>query len=114
MDVKTGRNQNSPAHAESRKKFFDWLAYQKIQMDGIHTVERDKDHDNEKLTSAGIRLRYEALTTPLPDLKDGILLEAGFDDVTPNVPTDISSWMYDHAAASGVDLIDNRARGVAC
>ena len=83
-------------------------------MDGIHTVERDKDHDNEKLTSAGIRLRYEALTTPLPDLKDGILLEAGFDDVTPNVPTDISSWMYDHAAASGVDVIDNRARGVAC
>ena len=54
------------------------------------------------------------MTTPLPDLKDGILLEAGFDDVTPNVPTDISSWMYDHAAASGVDVIDNRARGVAC
>ena len=47
MDVKTGRNQNSPAHVESRKKFFDWLAYQKIQMDGIHTVERDKDQVQE-------------------------------------------------------------------
>ena len=114
LDVKTGRNQNKPAHIESRRKFFDWLAHEKIQMDGIHTVERDHDHDNERLTSAGIRLRYEALTTLLPDLKDDILLEAGFDDVTPNVAKDISSWMYDHAATSGVDIIDNRAKGVAC
>lgn len=114
LDVKIGRNQNSPAQVQSRRGFFDWLAHSKIRMNGIHTVERDEDYDNERLTSAGIRLRYKALTIPLPDLKDGVLLEAGFDDVTPNVPKDISSWMYDHAAQSGVDIIDNRAKAVAC
>ena len=45
-------------------------------------------------------------------LKDGILLEVGFDDVTPNIPTDISSWAYDFAADK-VQIIDNRAKGVA-
>jgi hypothetical protein len=46
-------------------------------------------------------------------LKDGILLEVGFDDVTPNAKRDISSWMYDYAADK-VEIIDNRAKGVAC
>jgi hypothetical protein len=41
------------------------------------------------------------------------LLEAGFDVVAPNTPQDISSWLYDHAAAK-VPLIDNRAKGVPC
>ena len=31
-------------------------------------------------------------------LKKACLLEAGFDDVTPNTAKDISSWLYDHAA----------------
>jgi hypothetical protein len=43
-----------------------------------------------------------------------VLLEAGFDVVTPNTPKDISSWAYDHAVAKGVKIIDNRAKGVAC
>jgi hypothetical protein len=40
-------------------------------------------------------------------------LEVGFDDVTPNVATDITSWAYDYAVGK-VDIIDNRAKGVAC
>src|SRR5208282_5817958 len=47
-------------------------------------------------------------------LKPGVLLEAGFDDVSPNSPKDISSWLYDHAVAKKVDIIDNRAKAVAC
>jgi hypothetical protein len=42
-----------------------------------------------------------------------VLLEAGFAKVTPNEPKDISSWAYDYAA-SRVDIIDNRAKAVAC
>lgn len=42
-----------------------------------------------------------------------MLLEAGFANVTPNVPKDISSWAYDYAAGN-VEIIDNRAKSVAC
>jgi Nucleotidyl transferase AbiEii toxin, Type IV TA system len=33
-DVKTGKNQNSPAHIRTRKDFYDWLA-KSIKIDGI-------------------------------------------------------------------------------
>jgi hypothetical protein len=46
-------------------------------------------------------------------LKDGVLLEVGFDDIAPNQPRDISSWAYDYAA-SRVEILDNRAMGIAC
>lgn len=111
-DVKTGHNQDKPAHRKSREDFYDWLA-QTIRIDGIVKVERDKAFDTHDFFSGGIRLRYEDLTERLPDLREGVLLEAGFDDVTPNAPKDISSWVYDHAAGK-VPIIDNRAKGVAC
>jgi len=40
-------------------------------------------------------------------------MKPAFDDVTPNMPKDISSWAYDYAADK-VDVIDNRAKGVLC
>lgn len=42
------------------------------------------------------------------------MLEAGFDDVTPNTTKDIGSWVYYHAVSRGVDIIDNRAKAVPC
>ncbi len=54
-----------------------------------------------------------ALTTPVDGLREGVLLEAGFAKVTPNEPKDISSWAYDYAADK-VEIIDNRAKAVAC
>src|ERR1700721_2871410 len=63
-NVKTGRNQDKPAHIKSRRDFYDWLANTKIKIDGIHKVERDTVFDSEKLFSGGIRLRYQSLTTP--------------------------------------------------
>jgi hypothetical protein len=112
-NVKTRKNQDKPAHVKSRKDFYDWLADTKIKITGIDTIERDAAFDSDKLFSGGIRLRYKSYTGRIVDLKDGILLEAGFDTVTPNTAKDISSWMYDYAADK-VHIIDNRAMAVAC
>jgi hypothetical protein len=112
-NVKTGRNQDKPAHIKSRRDFYDWLANTKIKIDGIDKVERDTAFDSDKLFSGGIRLLYKSFTSRIDDLKDGILLEAGFDVVTPNTEKDISSWMYDYGADK-VEIIDNRAIDVAC
>ena len=112
-NVKTGRNQDKPPHVKSRRDFYDWLADTKIRIDGINSVQRDTAFDNDKLFSGGIRLRYRSFTCRIDDLKDGILLEAGFDAVTPNTAKDISSWIYDYAAGQ-VETVDNRAKGVAC
>ena len=112
LQVKTGKNQTKPSHIESRKRFYDWLAAT-IRIDGITKVERDTAFDNDDYFSGGIRLFYTSVTEPVIALKDGVLLEAGFDVVAPNTPKDISSSAYDHAA-SRVEIIDNRAKDVAC
>ncbi len=112
MSVSTGRNQNKEAHAESRKQFYDWLAAT-ISIDGVYKVERDFAFDDEKFRSGGIRLYYREVTGMESDLKTGVLLEAGFDDIAPNQPKDISSWAYDRACGD-VDVIDNRAPAVLC
>lgn len=112
QDVKTNPNQTKPAHVQSRRDFYDWLA-KTITIDGIDEVTRDTAFDNNTLMSGGIRLSYKGDTDSVAGLKDGILLEVGFDDVTPNIATDISSWAYDYAAGK-VEIIDNRAKSVAC
>ncbi len=110
--VMAGRNHDKPAHAESRKAFFDWLA-QTIAIDGIQAVERDEAFDDvPRYRNGGIRLNY-ANSGSVQGLNDGILLEVGFDEVAPNTPRDISSWAYDFAA-SRVEIIDNRALAVPC
>jgi hypothetical protein len=111
-DVTTGRNQTKPAQVQSRKDFYNGLA-STIRIEGIEKVERDTAFDNKDLFSAGIRLSYRGVAERLEGLREGVLLELGFDDVTPNTPKDISSWAYDYAAEK-VDIIDNRAKGVAC
>ncbi|MFK3781191.1 nucleotidyl transferase AbiEii/AbiGii toxin family protein [Agrobacterium sp. NPDC089420] len=112
MEVKAGPHHNKAAHRESRKGFYDWLA-ETITIDGIQKIERDTEFDNETYRSGGIRLYYPETTGTKSGLKDGVLLEAGFDTVAPNINKDISSWAYDYAA-SRVDLIDNRALAVPC
>ena len=112
MDVKTGRNQNKPVHCESRKGFYNWLA-DTISIDGIEKIWRDESFDDSKYRSGGIRLHYKSMSGSLSGLKEGILLEVGFDDITPNKEKNISSWAYDYAVDK-VDIIDNRAKGVLC
>ena len=112
LEVKTGRNHDKESHIQSRKNFYDWLAGE-IKIDGIESVIRDTEFDDEKYRSGGIRLNYKSTTNQIAGLKDGILLELGFDDITPNFPRTISSWAYDFAKDK-VDIIDNRAKDVAC
>ena len=112
MGVKTGNNHDKPAHREGRKAFYDWLA-ETITIDGIKSIERDIEFDNESYRSGGIRLYYPETTGTASVLKDGVLLEVGFDTVAPNIDKDISSWAYDYAS-SRVELIDNRALAVPC
>ncbi|WP_316168743.1 MULTISPECIES: nucleotidyl transferase AbiEii/AbiGii toxin family protein [unclassified Bradyrhizobium] len=114
QNVKTGKNHDKAAHIQSRKDFFDWLA-QTIKIDGIIKVERDTVFDDvPDYRNGGIRLIYKSITEPMEGLRDGVLLEAGFDKVAPNTPRDISSWLYDRAVASKVEIIDNRAKAVPC
>lgn len=110
--VYTGRNHDKPSQRESRSKYFDWLAGN-IKINGIISIERDSAFDDSKYRSGGIRLYYRS-TNDLPkDIKEGILLEVGFDDVTPNTPIIISSWAYDYATTK-VDIMDNRAKNIPC
>lgn len=113
QDVKVGRNHDKPAHIESRRAYYDWLS-RNMAIPGIDAVERDTAFDDEKMRSAGIRLRYASRVGQLAGIKDGILLELGFDDTTPNRPVTISSWAYDAAVNAGVPIRDNRAVDVLC
>lgn len=113
MDVKTGRNQDKPAHIASRQAYYDELA-RRIRIPGIDNVKRDTFFDDNKMRSAGIRLSYTSRVATLAGVKDGILLELGFDDTAPNRPVTISSWALDFAMDRGVPVFDNRAMDVPC
>ncbi|MGQ0708672.1 MAG: nucleotidyl transferase AbiEii/AbiGii toxin family protein [Rhodoferax sp.] len=113
MDVKTGRNQDKPAHVVSRRAYYDELAA-RIHIPGIDNVERDTQFDDDKMRSAGIRLNYTPRTVALAGVKDGILLELGFDDTAPNRPVTISSWALEAARNRRIGVFDNRAVAVPC
>ena len=113
LDLKTGRNHNKPHHVEARKSYYDDLAG-KIAIDGIRP-ERDTVFDDRYCRSGGIQLVFESqFQPPLSSAKRGVLLELGFDDMAPNKPFDITSWVYDYAIEQGAKVLDNRAKGVAC
>jgi hypothetical protein len=114
MAVAVGKNHHKPKQIDSRKRFYQWLA-DGIVIDGIVEVERDHNYDDlRQYRGAGIRLNYDSPHQMVLGLKDGILLEVGFDNVTPHQPIDISSWAYDRAVQAAVDVIDNRALAIEC
>ena len=106
---------NKPNNIKARKEFYDWLA-KTIKINGIISVERDVSFDDpDNYRSGGIRLYYETLTPAIKGIKEGILLEAGFDQITPNERISISSWAYDRATQAGsIQIIDNRAIEISC
>jgi len=107
----TSKKKNAIA---SRFGFYDWLA-KEIRIDGILKIERDTDFDSANGMSGGIRLYYEPVTEVVKGLKPGILLEAGFDQVTPNIPVNIGSWALEKALqTAAIPLIDNTAREIHC
>lgn len=101
-------------NVKKRKEFYDWLA-KEIKIPGIISVERDTAFDEEECyRSGGIRLYYKNVVNKVDGVKEGILLEAGFDNVTPNAPLTISSWALDRAIEANVDVTDNKAIDIIC
>lgn len=102
------------SHIASRFEFYDWLS-SNLSMEGIIKVERDYNFDSKNGMSGGIRLLYDSVTEKVEGLKSGILLEVGFDQITPNVPVDISSWALDRAiSSSNLTFENNTAKAVLC
>lgn len=115
LNIDEDPNNNKKGNVESRMQFYDWLT-DSIKIDGIVSIERDTAFDDPKnYRSGGIRLKYESNTTSIEGVKEGILLEAGFDTVTPNSKIHLKSWAYDKAKGiSAIDIIDNTAKEIAC
>lgn len=113
MGVATNPKQQKTSHVESRRAFYNWLA-ETIKIDGIIDVQRDTAFDDTlHYRSGGIRLIYDTQIGSLEGVREGILLEVGFDDVAPNTPHTITSWAYDFGADK-IEVIDNRAIDVPC
>ena len=108
-----GKNYDKIKHIESRKKYFEWIkCYLDGKINGIEEVKRDNAFDDSKYRNAGIRLYYKShFSSPL-DIKEGILLELGFDKVTPNTNKNISSWIFDRSELKSIK--DNTAKGIVC
>lgn len=114
--LKTEGKEDKAEIKQARKIFYDVFASE-ISIDGIARVERDHAFDDkDKYRSGGIRLHYESHIPALDDLKEGILLEAGFDTITPNAPVNISSWIWDHLSSVKMQsqYINNTACNVLC
>lgn len=111
--VAMGKNQNKPQHCASRQAFYDLLANE-IKIEGIDEVVRDSAFDDARFRSAGIRLKYTNINPVSVGVKDGVLLEVGFDTVTPNRQVDIGSWALDFAKQHAMPVLDNTAIGIAC
>jgi len=115
LHVEENPSKIKDQHIQSRKDFYDWLANH-IKIEGIADIARDPAFDDERYyRSGGIRLHYENKTMPVAGIKEGILLEAGFDTVAPNNLVTISSWAFERALQSGIpNLTDNRAYEITC
>lgn len=113
INVTTNPKAEKPKDVESRRGYYDHLA-SSLKMDGIE-VKRDTSVDDEKCRSGGIRLHYKSLFEhPGQNIKEGVLLEVGFDNIQPNSAIDIGSWAMDKAVEAKVDVIDNTAKEVPC
>jgi hypothetical protein len=108
-------NNTKPANIAARKEFYDWLAAN-IKIDGIVSAQRDTAFDDpDYYRSGGVRLIYKNVFDKIEGVKEGILLEAGFDTITPNQKLTISSWAFDKAMqTAGIDITDNRAIDIVC
>lgn len=110
-----GKEDKSHVKA-ARKVFYDVLA-NSISINGILDIKRDHNFDDtDKYRSGGIRLYYASHTPNLEGLKEGVLLEVGFDTITPNTPLDVSSWIWEHLVSMNIQnqYIDNTAKAVLC
>lgn len=114
LEINENPKNTNPNNIRKRLDFYDQLA-DDLKIDGFVEIERDTTYDDTRYyRSGGIRLYYPSFFTALPGIKDGVLLEVGFDTVNPNRPLNISSWALQKAHASGIPLLDNQARDILC
>ena len=115
LGINENTNNSNSRNIQKKKDYYDQLA-KEIKIDGLIGIDRDMLFDDpKKYNSGGIRLYYKKLTGLIEGVKDGILLEAGYDTVAPNMPVIISSWAYDKAANTpNIEIIDNRAIDILC
>ena len=114
LNVDVNPKKTKSQSVDSRKNYYDWLA-KEIKIDGIISVERDTAFDSDYYRGGGIRLIYPTSLTPIEGVKEGILLEVGFDTVTPNKSISISSWALDKAKeVTDLSIIDNTAIDILC
>ncbi|MCX7120829.1 MAG: nucleotidyl transferase AbiEii/AbiGii toxin family protein [Gammaproteobacteria bacterium] len=112
--VKTGKNIDKPAQIESRKQFFDTIT-KTLNVPAMRFYrEFNFDDTSGKMRNAGIKAEYTSLFGGDISLKEGVILELGFDQTRPFIPCDITSWALDKAISLNLPVIDNRARNVAC
>ncbi len=113
LDIKTSKKHDKPAHIKQRADFFDFIASQ-LNIPGM-TFTRDHNFDDiQKMRSAGIRGEYHSHFSAIPSLKPGVVLELGFDQTTPNLSCDISSWAFDKVMSLDIAVIDNCAKNIKC
>ena len=108
------KNSNS-RNIQKKKDYYDQLA-KEINIPGIKEIIRSAEFDDlSKYNSGGIRLSYPQVTSNIEGIKQGILLEAGYDNVAPNAPVTITSWAYEKAKdTNGINIIDNKAVDILC
>lgn len=111
--VAVNPKQIKSKHCESRKQYYEQLAGE-IKINGIVKIQRDTEFDDNKFRSGGIRLLYKEAYPISVGIKQGILLEVGFDVVTPNTEITISSWALEFAQKNNMQVKDNEADSVPC
>lgn len=113
-EVKIGKNHDKPAHIASRTKFFEDIT-KELNVPGlIFLREPSFDDLSGKMRGAGIKAEYSSLFSEEASLKEGVILELGFDQTAPFIKCDVSSWAYEKVSSLNIDVIDNRAKDVLC
>lgn len=79
-------------------------------------MTRDRAFDDlQYFRSGGIRLNYKSNTETIDGIKEGILLEVGFDTVSPNNHCAISSWAFDKAITNAnIKILNNAMVDIPC
>jgi len=114
LGINENPKNNKPNNVKKRLAFYDQLA-QALTIDGFEKIERDVTYDDTRnYRSGGIRLFYPSFFDAVPGIKEGVLLEVGFNTVTPNSPVDISSWALKRAEQAQVPVRNNTAIGILC
>ncbi|WP_400263142.1 nucleotidyl transferase AbiEii/AbiGii toxin family protein [Sphingobacterium sp. SG20118] len=114
LEINENPKNYKPSNSKKRLNFYNNLA-KDIKIDGIIDIIRDTSFDDlQYYRSGGIRLIYSSLFKAAPGIKEGVLLEVGFDNINPNKPIDITSWIYDTAKKTQVKFIDNNAVAIPC